>query len=220
MFTGLIAATGKLASLKKSDAVLRITIEAPPAIASHLHEGDSVAVNGVCLTALNIGTKQFSADLAEETIARTTLSHLAAGATVNLELPLAAGQPLGGHIVQGHVDGVGRITALAPLHPDTPESSDWDFRVAVPQELAAAIIKKGSIALDGISLTVAEVAPIADGVEVRVAIIPHTWAATHLHTLKVGSRINIETDVLAKYAATRTQSASPITLENLLANGY
>jgi riboflavin synthase len=220
MFTGLIAATGKLASLKKSDATLRVTIDAPPLIASRLREGDSVAVNGVCLTALNIGPKNFSADIAAETIARTTLGNLATGATVNLELPIAAGEPLGGHIVQGHVDGVGRITALNPIHPAAPNTSDWDLRVAVPQELAAAVLKKGSIALDGISLTVADVTPIADGVEVRVAIIPHTYAATHLHTLKAGSPINIETDVLAKYAARRAESASTLTLENLLANGY
>jgi riboflavin synthase len=220
MFTGLIAATGKLASLETSGGVLHITVDAPAAIASRLREGDSVAVNGVCLTALNIGADVFSADLAEETIARTTLSQLAPGATVNLELPLAAGQPLGGHIVQGHVDGVGRTTALAPIHPDAPATSDWELRVAVPQTLAGAIIKKGSIALDGISLTVADVTPTADGVDVRVAIIPHTYAATHLHTLMPGAPINIETDVLAKYAAQRGHGESTLTIENLLANGY
>jgi len=220
VFTGLIQATGTLASLDKSDATLRITISAPAAVTSRIHEGDSVAVNGVCLTALEIGAQKFSADLAAETVARTTLSHLKTGATLNLELPLAAGQPLGGHIVQGHVDGVGRITELSPIHAESPDTSDWQLRVFIPQELAAAILKKGSIALDGISLTVAEVLPAPGGVEVRVAIIPHTYAATHLHTLAVGNLINVETDVLAKYAAQRAQPASTVTIENLLSRGY
>jgi riboflavin synthase len=191
-------------------------------MAERLTDGASIAVNGVCLTALAISATHFSADLAAETLARTTLGNLAAGATVNLELPTPAGAPLGGHVVQGHVDGVGSLVSLTAISPAAPETSDWVLRVAVPQSLAAAIVPQGSITLDGISLTVAGLASTETGVEVRVAIIPHTYAVTHLHTLVPGAPINIETDVLAKYASriAAQPEAHDLTLEYLLSNGY
>jgi riboflavin synthase len=220
VFTGLIENTGTIASLSRGEGAPRLTVHLPASMAERLKEGDSIAVNGVCLTALALSATHFSADLAAETLARTTLASLGDNATVNLELPTPAGAPLGGHVVQGHVDGVGRVVSLAPVTPDSPETSDWILRVAVPAALAPAIVPQGSIAIDGISLTVAELTAREDGPEVRIAIIPHTYAATHIKTLVPGSPVNIETDVLAKYAARAPKPAHAITLEYLLANGY
>ena len=221
MFTGLIENTGTIAELSSGDGAPRLTIHLPESMAERLTVGDSVAVNGVCLTALDINATHFSADLAAETLARTTLGQLANGATVNLELPTPAGSPLGGHIVQGHVDGVGWLISLVPVSPNAVESSDWILRVHVPTALAAGIVPQGSITLDGISLTVAGLAETDAGLEVRVAIIPHTYAATNLRTLTAGAALNIETDVLAKYAAKMAADSKPeLTLEYLLRNGY
>ena len=223
MFTGLIAATGRV--LKSADeGRSRISIELPEEMAGQLSEGGSIAVNGCCLTALDISRHAFSADLAEETRARTTLARLPAGTVVNLELPTPAGAPLGGHVVQGHVDGVGRVLAL-----EEKSGGDWELRILVPKEMAEALLPQGSIAIDGISLTVADIADIADIAEMqvgeeanlRMAIIPHTYAVTNLRTLSAGNEVNIETDILAKYAKLRAESApSKITLGYLIANGY
>jgi riboflavin synthase len=222
VFTGLIENAGTVVSLSRGEGAPRLTVRLPSSMAERLTDGASIAVNGVCLTALAISATHFSADLAAETLARTTLGNLAAGATVNLELPTPAGAPLGGHVVQGHVDGVGSLVSLTAISPAAPETSDWVLRVAVPQSLAAAIVPQGSITLDGISLTVAGLASTETGVEVRVAIIPHTYAVTHLHTLVPGAPINIETDVLAKYASriAAQPEAHDLTLEYLLSNGY
>lgn len=222
MFTGLIETTGHISSREKRGGTLRISVRAPEELVARLREGDSVAVNGVCLTAVALGSTDFAADLAAETIARTTLAALPESAVVNLELPTAAGAPLGGHIVQGHIEGRGRLLALEPVDAANRETSDWRLRVWIPGELAANVTRKGSIALDGISLTVADVRPASDGagVEVTVAIIPHTYAVTHLHTLLPGAAINIETDVLAKYAAQHAAANSTLTLDYLIANGY
>lgn len=218
MFTGLIAATGTVLDLKAGNGTPRLTVSLPREMAEQLSEGGSIAVNGVCLTALEISHDRFSADLAAETLARTTLARLLAGATVNLELPTAAGAPLGGHIVQGHVDGVGRVASLAPA---TGNGGDWDLRVLVPRALAAVLLPQGSIALDGISLTIAEIENVGEEVLVRAAIIPHTYQMTNLRTLSTGSAVNIETDILANYAARRsTHPPREITLEYLLSNGY
>lgn len=215
MFTGLIAATGTLLNAATESAP-RITVALPAAIAGHLNEGGSIAVNGCCVTALKISSDRFSADLAAETLTRTTLGRLPAGAIVNLELPTTAGAPLGGHIVQGHVDGVGRVLAL-----QENSGGDWGLHVLVPTELAHAVLPQGSLALNGISLTIAELEQHAEGVAVRIAVIPHTYRVTNLHTLTAGSEVNIETDVLAKYADRRAGSAPPkITLAYLIANGY
>lgn len=220
MFTGLIAATGEVIAFSPGDgATARLTVTGPRELIAALKTGDSVAVSGVCLTALQIEPDavppRFSADLAAETLARTTLGRLAAGAKVNLELPTPAGTPLGGHVVQGHVDGVGTLVVLEPV----TAGGDWKLRVRVPTALLRYVVEKGSIAIEGISLTVAGV----EGDAVWIAILPHTYQATNLHTLKPGDGVNVEVDVLAKYAEGRAcgeLSERELTVEYLLANGY
>ena len=222
MFTGIVQSTGTLVSLTPSphDAgPVRIVISTP-ALAPELRLGDSIAVSGVCLTALDLSHTQFSADLAGETVARTNLTRLQPGAVVNLELPTPAGAPLGGHVVQGHVDGVGTLIELEPVDPASESSTDWRLRLHVPSELSRYVVPQGSITLNGISLTVAKVL----GDIVTIAIIPHTYASTALPTLLPGAPINIEVDVLAKYAE-RQSSPQPlkgwtVTEDYLLANGY
>lgn len=225
MFTGLTAATGKvIVFAPATSGTARLTVAGPRELIATLKLGDSVAVNGVCLTALAIEPDamppRFSADLAAETIARTTLSRLAAGTKVNLELPTPAGTPLGGHVVQGHVDGVGTLLALEPVQgASSSAQSDWALRVRLPKELMRYVVEKGSIAVEGISLTVAGV----EGDEIWIAILSHTYRATNLHTLKPGDGVNIEVDVLAKYAEGRAHgelSEHELTMEYLLANGY
>jgi riboflavin synthase len=216
MFTGLIEATGSVVSVTATSGAARLLVSAP-ALAGRWRTGDSIAVNGVCLTAIPVGeAAQFAADLAAETMERTTLALLAAGATVNLELPTPAGSPLGGHVVQGHVDGVGTLVALVALHPGDLEGTDWRLTVAIPKALTAQVVQQGSITVDGISLTVAKL----DGTTVEIAVIPHTYAATNLRSLRVGDRVNLETDVLAKYALQRERAEEWLTAEYLLANGY
>jgi riboflavin synthase len=220
MFTGLIEATGEVLSFTRGAGAARLTI-ASPEIAAQLRTGDSVAVSGVCLTALAIEPAafppRFSADLAVETIARTTLSRLEPGSVVNLELPTAAGAPLGGHVVQGHIDGTATLLSLDPVTTGTAET-DWVLRLRLPEALMRYVAEKGSIAVEGISLTVAKV--VLD--EVTIAIIPHTYRATNLYTLRPGLAVNIEVDVLAKYAESRAhaQTNRELTVGYLIANGY
>jgi riboflavin synthase len=214
MFTGIIERTGTVVSFNTGAGAARFVIRAP-GIPERLRKGDSVSVSGVCLTALEMGPDWFAADLAEETIARTTLSRLEPGATVNIELPTPAGAPMGGHVVQGHVDGVGTVTELKPVGPD--ERSDWILRIRVPPSLLRYVVEKGSIAVEGISLTIAGL----EGESIWIAVLPHTYAVTNLHTVKPGTQVNLEADVLGKYAESRTvQPESGITVEYLLANGY
>ena len=220
MFTGLIEATGTILEtvpLRRNAGPTRMTISAPT-IAPRLNIGDSVAVSGVCLTALDITPTTFSADLAEETLARTTLSQLTAGTVVNLELPTPSGAPLGGHVVQGHVDGVGTLVAIEPVNPADETTSDWRLRFRIPSELSKYVAAQGSITVDGISLTVAGI----NGDVVSVAIIPHTYAVTTIRTLKPGSPVNIEVDVLAKYAEKQALGHPQwtVTEEYLISNGY
>src|ERR1700744_1642176 len=220
MFTGLIETTGTIVSVEEREGARRIAISAP---GISLRTGDSIAVSGVCLTALDIEPALFHADLAAETVARTSLSLLASGSTVNLELPTRAGAPLGGHVVQGHVDGTGTLLSLEPVDAHAePALADWWLRVAVPSQLSPYMVEKGSIAIEGISLTIARwERGTAEGDVVSVAIIPHTYARTNLHTLKVGQPVNIEADVLIKFM--EQQSREPhfeLTLEYLIANGY
>jgi riboflavin synthase len=221
MFTGLIETTGTLLAVTPTAGATRITI-ASSTLTARLNTGDSIAVNGVCLTALSIEPNafppRFSADLAAETIARTTLSHLRPDAIVNLELPTPAGSPLGGHVVQGHVDGTATLISLTPLTPDTPET-DWRLRLQLPEDLTRYVVPQGSITVEGISLTVASI--IDDQVE--IAIIPHTYASTSLRTLTPGDLLNIEVDILSKY--TERREARPaekfgLTEQYLIANGY
>jgi len=200
MFTGIIEQTGILIGLKSSGGVRRITIEAP-GLAGRLREGDSLGVSGVCLTALDVNPTFFHADLAQETLDRTSLGALAAGAEVNLELPTAAGSPLGGHIVQGHVDGTGTLASLEPVIPASSpqfsrETTDWTLKVKVPEIVHPWMVHKGSVAIEGISLTIAEF----DGEIITIAILPLTYWRTNLHTLSPGAPVNVEADVLVKLA--------------------
>jgi riboflavin synthase len=220
MFTGLIESTGTILALTESAGATRITVAAP-VLTSRLRTGDSIAVSGVCLTALHIEPNafppRFSADLAAETIARTTLARLQEGSIVNLELPTPAGSPLGGHVVQGHVDGTATLISLDAITPNATET-DWRLRLRIPEAFSRYVVPQGSITIEGISLTVAAL----HGQDVEIAIIPHTYAATSLHTLAPGSLLNIEVDVLGKYAERQMQTPTKhlLTEQYLLANGY
>lgn len=224
MFTGIIEQTGTLIGLKSTGGVRRITVEAP-GLAGRLREGDSLGVSGVCLTALEVNPTFFHADLAAETLARTSLGALEAGAKVNLELPTAAGSPLGGHIVQGHVDGTGRLISLEPvIPPSSPEfnreTTDWTLRVAVPENVRPWMVHKGSVAVEGISLTIASF----DGEVITIAILPLTYWRTNLNTLAPGAPLNVEADVLVKLAHAQLLDAKKTSLELteawLVASGY
>lgn len=219
MFTGLIETTGKILGLEERPGAVRIAVSAP-AIAAKLHTGDSVAVSGVCLTALDITSDPpvFYADLAAETVARTSLAALKPGAVVNLELPTPAGTPLGGHVVQGHVDDTGTLVGLEPVNPEADRATtDWWLRISVPPSVARYVVEKGSITIEGISLTVARF----DGKTVTVAIIPHTYAHTNLHLLQPGAVINLEADVMLKFFERQQKEPQfELTLDYLVANGY
>jgi riboflavin synthase len=226
MFTGLIETTGTIVSVNQREGSRRIAIAAPGIM---LRTGDSIAVSGVCLTAVDLEPSLFHADLAAETVARTSLSLLAPGAMVNLELPTPAGAPLGGHVVQGHVDGTGTLLSLEPVDAHAePGIADWWLRVAVPAQLSRFMVEKGSIAVEGISLTIARWEPgTPEGDIVSVAIIPHTYARTNLHALKAGQAVNIEADVLIKFMEQRSfvekrsgETAFDLSVEYLIANGY
>jgi riboflavin synthase len=188
VFTGLIADIGSVAAVRRTAGGARLRI-ATQLDRSKLAQGSSLAVDGVCLTAEALGPGWVEADLSLETLRRTTLDTVAIGAAVNLELALALGEPLGGHLVQGHVDGVGKLVARR-------EAGDgWELEYEVPEGLSGQVVEKGSIAVDGVSLTVAGL----HGARVTVAIIPHTAARTTLTQKAVGDRVNVETDVLGKY---------------------
>ena len=229
MFTGIIEEIGTVGELKRGSEPsggAKLIVRARKALAAtdgpKLQEGESIAVNGVCVTAREITAETFSADLAPETLARSSLGSLRPGARVNLERAMTPSSRFGGHIVQGHVDGVGKLVALDPL----PDGNYW-LSVDVPAELERYIVWKGSISLNGISLTVARL----DGNRVGVAIIPHTYENTSLGDLQPGDPVNVECDVLAKYAekllanlqvASRQQPGQPssLTLKRLLEEGF
>jgi riboflavin synthase len=213
MFTGLIEEIGQVAGVRRNGGATRITVNAKR-IPAELKPGDSVAVSGVCLTAVDLQRKQFSADLAEETLQRTSLGHLKKSSWVNLELPARAQDRLGGHVVQGHVDGVGRLVDLKKIKG----GEDWRLAVEIPPDLDRYIVPQGSITVEGISLTVARIA----GNQIEIAIIPHTYKVTNLHTLRTGSPLNIEVDVLAKYAekAAPSRAANKLTVEELVRRGF
>jgi riboflavin synthase len=224
MFTGIIEQTGTLVSLESRGGVRRITVKAP-GLAGRLREGDSLGVSGVCLTALDVHPTLFHADLAQETLDCTSLGSLAVGAEVNLELPTAAGSPLGGHIVQGHVDGAGELRSLTPvIARDDPkfdrESTDWTLKVKVPENVRPWMVHKGSVAVEGISLTIADF----DGEAISIAILPLTYWRTNLHTLVPGAPVNVEADVLVKLAhaqmLAKQGSSLELTTEWLVAAGY
>src|ERR1035437_9109224 len=224
MFTGIIEQTGTLVSLKSTGGVRRLTIEAP-GVAARLREGDSLGISGVCLTALDVDPTYFHADLAQETLDRTSLGSLAAGSKVNLELPTAAGSPLGGHIVQGHVDGCGSLGSLEPcISPASSdfnrETTDWTLKVKVPENVRPWMVHKGSVAVEGISLTIADF----DGEAITIAILPLTYWRTNLHTLSAGAPVNVEADVLVKLAHAQMlaekKPSFDLTEAWLVASGY
>jgi riboflavin synthase len=239
MFTGLVQATGTIEAIEpitSGSGTVHLVVRAP-GLAAKLAVGDSIAVSGVCLTALTPDAESFHAELAVETVERTSLSQLKEGSVVNLELPTPAGAPLGGHIVQGHVDATGTLLGLEALAAG--ERSDWLLRIAVPAAVGRFVVEKGSIAIEGISLTIAKWFPekSASGDthsgagELQVAIIPHTYHATNLHTLKPGSPINLEADVLMKLAVQNGLSTTSgqaewggdrfeVTVPYLISNGY
>ena len=187
MFTGLIAELGRVSSVERSDDGARLRIEASSA--AELREGDSVAVNGVCLTATEIDGGAFSAEAMNETLTRTSLGALEHGAPVNLELPLRAGDRLGGHFVQGHVDGLGTVAAC------DEDGFALRVRVDAPEDVLRYVVEKGSIAVDGVSLTVAAL----DHGSFTVSLIPETLERTNLGSAEPGKPVNLEVDVLAKY---------------------
>jgi len=195
MFTGLILAVGEVAEVKPTPSGLRIRINA--ALAGEVVASESVAVNGVCLTVLSSDTSGFHADVSPETIRVSTLGTIRRGALVNLERPLRADSRLGGHFVQGHVDGMGTVDDIRQ------EGDSYWLTVKYPAELAALIVRKGSIAVNGISLTVAGV----DDRHFDIQVIPYTWSHTTLHATKSGDVVNVECDILGKYVLRSIQVA-------------
>jgi riboflavin synthase len=204
MFTGITEHVGKIESLERraDGGVLRVSLAGAREIAAGMKLGDSISVNGCCLTIASFGAEYFSADLSGETLRRTSFGEKKAGDLVNLERPLAASARLGGHFVQGHVDGVARVAELVP------EGSNWWLSVSVPEDLRRYVAEKGSIAIDGISLTVARWrGGIAD-----FAIIPFTHEHTNIRAMASGDAVNMECDILAKYVESLLATRQAATL--------
>jgi riboflavin synthase len=217
MFTGIIEHAGKIESLERRDdgGRLRISIAGAAEISAQMRLGDSIAVNGCCLTVAEFGKSYLSADLSGETLRRTSFGEKKPGDIVNLERPLAVNARLGGHFVQGHVDGTGRVTTLAA------EGDNWWLSVRVPEDLRRYVVEKGSIAIDGISLTVARWQEgIAD-----IALIPFTYEHTNVRAMVPNDAVNIEVDMLAKYVESlletrKTPAASHLTISKLIEEGF
>lgn len=214
MFTGIIEELGKIAAFEKRDDGARLKISAT-IVTADSNEGDSIAVNGVCLTALDCATDSFSADVSGETLRASTLGNLSVGAAVNLERAVTPSTRLGGHIVQGHVDARGKFISAA-------QSGDfWTVRIGFPEEIGKYLVYKGSISIEGISLTVAE---LTDEY-FEIAVIPKTWELTNLSTLKDGDEVNLEADVIAKYVERimlygKAKKGDDITMEKLEKLGF
>jgi len=188
MFTGLVEEVGTVVGLESLGDSVRLTVRGP-VVTADAGYGDSIAVNGCCLTVTELAPEQFSADVMAESLERTSLGDLVAGSVVNLERAVAAGARLGGHIVQGHVDGTGTLLDRTP-------SAHWEIlRFTLPAELARYLVEKGSITVDGVSLTVVDVTDES----FSVSLIPTTLADTTLGTRKPGDRVNLEVDIIAKY---------------------
>jgi riboflavin synthase len=231
MFTGIIEEVGRVARIENRKGSRRLTVSASR-LTRELRKGDSIAVSGVCLTAVEITPKSFAADLAPETWTRTSFSRIKPGAQVNLELPTRADGRFGGHIVQGHVDGTGRFDALKRI----AGGEDYWLQIEIPPELARYVIFKGSLSIEGISLTVAKVEDQVEnrvedrgekkkpgGTKVAAAIIPHTVKMTNLKSLKTGDAVNLEVDMVAKYVEKMMKGEAPnswLTVERLLREGF
>ncbi len=212
MFSGLVKGIGRVAARTDLGSDARFVVELGNAAIAPLAVGGSIAVNGVCLTAVAAAPSTFTADVSAATLAVTTLGRLTAGSRVNLEPPLKAGDPLDGHFVTGHVDGVGEVRSVEPVGGSTR------LVIAVPAELARYVAKKGSVAVDGVSLTVNAVR----GAELEVNIIPHTQSVTILGAYARGTAVNIEVDMLARYLErlVRADSDGGIDLPFLRQHGY
>lgn len=213
MFTGIIEELGKIASLEKHSGGAKIKISAK-IVTENTNEGDSISVNGVCLTALNISKDSFSADVSQETLNRSTLGSLKVGSNVNLERAVTPSTRLGGHIVQGHVDARGKFVSAVR------DGDFWTVRVSFPKEIGQYLVYKGSISVEGISLTIANLG--TDFFE--IAVIPKTWELTNLSSLNSGDEVNLEADVIAKYVERillyKEQKSEGITMEKLQNLGF
>jgi riboflavin synthase len=213
MFTGIIEELGRVESLETRAAGARLKV-ACSRVLEDMIEGASIAVNGVCLTAVDLRPGSFTADLAPETVRRSNLGALRGGSVVNLERPLSPTGRLSGHIVQGHVDGTGEFLSL-----DSLGQENWWLRIRVPPELDPFLVYKGSIAIDGISLTIAAI----EADVLSVTIIPHTYRNTTLGSYRPGARVNLECDILAKHVEKLLRNLevkSPLTVDKLRENGY
>jgi riboflavin synthase len=214
MFTGIIEEVGRVIVIEQHGENRRITIEAANS-PKELKTGDSIAVSGVCLTAIEINPQSFQADLAPETWARTSFSRMRKGALVNLELPMKADGRFGGHIVQGHVDGVGKLIELQRIE----DSENWWLHVELPPEIEKYAVFKGSISIEGISLTIAKL----ERGRCSIAIIPHTVEHTNLGSLKAGDPLNLEADLIAKYVENMMKPGPPalsFTVDELVRQGF
>lgn len=216
MFTGIIQALGKVVAIEMKGGDARLRVDTGRLDMSNVNTGDSIAVSGVCLTAVEHSASGFAADVSGETLARTTLGHLRPGDAVNLEKALTLGAPLGGHLVSGHVDGVGTVVSRKE------EGRSVRFGFQAPDTLARYIAEKGSICVDGVSLTVNAV----NGAQFEVNIVPHTLAQTTLDSFQPGSEVNLEVDLLARYLERlllgegAAKSGSAITREFLAQHGF
>jgi len=214
MFTGIVEEVGRITRIEQRGENRRITIAAQ-STPKELGTGDSVAVSGVCLTALDIKPDSFCADLAPETWVRTSFSRIHEGALVNLELPMKADGRFGGHVVQGHVDGVGRLIALDRI----ADSENWWLHIQLPDEVEKYTVYKGSISIEGISLTVAKL----EKNRCTIAVIPHTVERTNLNSLKPGDPVNLEADLIAKYVEKMMKgepALGSLTIEDLVEQGF
>jgi riboflavin synthase len=215
MFTGIVEHLGTVDSLKLNAEGGRLTIHAPTVVA-HLAVSNSIAVDGCCLTVVNLAGERFSADLSAETIRKTSIGEWKSGTRVNLEQPMTAGKEFGGHFVLGHVDTTGRVVRLEP------EGENWWYGVDVPEEFAKYVVPQGSISIDGISLTVAR----WNGRVAEIAIIPFTYQHTNIRGKKIGDAVNLEGDVLGKYverymeARNPAKPASNLTIDELVRQGF
>jgi riboflavin synthase len=212
MFTGIVEEVGRVTRIEQRGENRRVTIAAEKT-PKELGTGQSVSVSGVCLTALDIKASSFCADLAPETWVRTSFSRIREGALVNLELPMKADGRFGGHIVQGHVDGVGKVISFDRI----ADSENWWLEIELPEEVEQYTVYKGSVSIEGISLTVAK---LQRG-RCTIAIIPHTVEITNLHSLRPGDPVNLEADLIAKYVEKMMRgSGTTFTIEELVEQGF
>ncbi|MBI5360725.1 MAG: riboflavin synthase [Planctomycetes bacterium] len=217
MFTGIIETTGKVKKLSDFPGGKHVCITVPESFVGQIHKGDSVSINGICLTAAILNDSAITFDAVEETVSRTSLKTWSAGAVVNMERSLRAGDPMGGHIVSGHVDGTGILAKINKL------GDGFVLEFSAPENCLDEMIFKGSVAVDGISLTIMRLTEKT----FSIAVIPHTWSHTNLHLKREGDMVNIETDVIAKYVkkyiagmARDAKPASKITPEFLKEYGF